>query len=183
MITRQGQAMHALTNRLVPIMRQDNAVWNENPDIRKVCNPKMPLLVLTNTTIHQLTLLQTMVDSSAGGDYWTPEILTQSLMGIWLAASFQPWVVSLQASTSLYIGVNHLQNLHFIILTLCERPEYIDMLRTELDQEDLSGEEFEKLPLLDSFIKEVFRTRPLDLRKSIQQFTENRELTILHSWC
>lgn len=52
------------------------------------------LLQFLLTRYPQLTLLQTMVESSEGNDYWTPEILTQSLMGIWLAASFQPWVVS-----------------------------------------------------------------------------------------
>lgn len=57
------------------------------------------------------------------------------------------------------------------------------MLRTEISQEDLASSDLEKLPLLDSFIKEVFRTKPLDLRKSMQQITETRWLTILQSQC
>lgn len=40
--------MRALTDTLVPIMRQDDGVWNEHPDTRKVCVSKSPASVPAN---------------------------------------------------------------------------------------------------------------------------------------
>ena len=41
-----------------------------------------------------MTLLQNMVDASKESDYWTPNALIQAIVGIWFAASHQPWIVS-----------------------------------------------------------------------------------------
>lgn len=87
-----------------------------------------------------------------GNDYWTPRVLAQALIGILFAASHQPWM-----------------NLNFVILELCTRPEYIDLLRQETEEqqnrEELNYQSLERLPLLDSFIKETVRLNPLDTRK------------------
>ena len=60
------------------------------------------------------------------------------------------------------------QNLHFIILELCRRPEYRNLLRQEIDaQGKMKYQDTSDLPRLDSFIKESVRLNPLDLSTSI----------------
>lgn len=89
-----------------------------------------------------------MSELTEGNDYWTPEILSQSLLGIWFAASHQPWM-----------------NLDFMLLELCARPEWQSILRNEIgDYGAQSYESLEQLPLLDSFMKETIRMNPLDTR-------------------
>jgi cytochrome P450 len=86
---------------------------------------------------------------TVGNEYWTPDIMAQSLLGIWFAASHQPWM-----------------NLHFVLLELCTRPDYQTSLRNEILQAgELSYDRLEQLPLLDSFIKETMRLNPLDTRR------------------
>lgn len=94
--------------------------------------------------------MHNMTKLADASDYWDPELLSQSLLGIWFAASHQPWM-----------------NLHFIILELCARKEWQTSLRQELEQHlPLDYETLERLPLLDSFIKETVRLNPLDTRMS-----------------
>ncbi|KAE9372172.1 cytochrome P450 [Stipitochalara longipes BDJ] len=107
----------------------------------------------------KLTLIHKMAEFSDGSDYWTPESLSQAFLGIWFAAIHQPWM-----------------NLDFVLLELCSRPEYIELLREEIgDYAELDSALLEKLPLLDSFIKETVRSSPLDSmgvrRKALKPFT------------
>ena len=44
-------------------------------------------------TQNQLTVVYSMMSLSDGNTYWTPEVLAQALLGIWFAASHQPWMV------------------------------------------------------------------------------------------
>lgn len=93
--------------------------------------------------------MHNMARFSESSDYWDPELLSQSLLGIWFAASHQPWM-----------------NLDFIMLELCTRPEWQTRLREELQQNGpLDYNTLEHLPLLDSFIKETVRLNPLDTRR------------------
>lgn len=56
-------------------------------------------------------------------------------------------------------------NLDFVVLELCSRPENIQILRDEIGEfPELDYEKLERLPLLDSFIKETIRLNPLDTR-------------------
>lgn len=43
-------------------------------------------------------LIQTVLEETNGkeGDYWTPEILLEMVMGMFFAASHQPWSMSIQ---------------------------------------------------------------------------------------
>ncbi|KAL9121511.1 MAG: hypothetical protein Q9187_001931 [Circinaria calcarea] len=100
-----------------------------------------------------------MTELSKGSNYWTPKVLAQALLGVWFAAAHQPWM-----------------NLDFVLLELCTRPEYIEILRTEVgDPTNLNYTNLEKLPFLDSFIKETVRVNPLDTlairRKALKPFT------------
>jgi len=92
-----------------------------------------------------------MTELNPDPEYWTPPMLAQAILGIWFAAAHQPWM-----------------NLDFIMLQLCSRPDYVEELRSEIDDMKPSCyDDIVKLPLLDSFVKEVVRTTPLDSRKSI----------------
>ncbi|KAL9123111.1 MAG: hypothetical protein Q9187_000340 [Circinaria calcarea] len=106
-----------------------------------------------------MTLLHNMIEFSKESSYWDPNTLIQAIAGIWFAASHQPWI-----------------NLHFVFLELCNRPEYVQLLRDEIDSaKSLDYAEITKLPILDSFIKEAVRVNPLDKmsirRKAIKPFT------------
>ncbi|KAI9709132.1 MAG: hypothetical protein M1820_003578 [Bogoriella megaspora] len=99
--------------------------------------------------LEQLTMFSNMLKASKESTYWSPSLLIQATLGIWFAASHQPWM-----------------NLHFIFLELCARPEYIEVLRAELADAALSEkmdyERLMQLPILDSFIKVSVRLNPLD---------------------
>ena len=100
-----------------------------------------------NEHLQNLTLLHNLKNASKISDYWTTNLLIQAILGIWFAASHQPWM-----------------NLHFIILELCNRPEWIERLREEL-KDNMDFETITHLRLLDSFIKECVRLNPLDRSK------------------
>ena len=52
-------------------------------------------------------------------------------------------------------------------MELCARPDYADMIYDEIQSVDsLDHESIEKLPILDSFIKETVRLNPLDKSKN-----------------
>ncbi|XRM44127.1 hypothetical protein ABZX51_007273 [Aspergillus tubingensis] len=129
MITWRGSAMHLIQDRLIDVITAGIDNLDEKPEIKK------------------LTLLYHMVDlSTADRSYWTPERLSQSLLGLWLAASHQPWV-----------------NLHAILVELCLRPEWQDALRDEaLQSQDDLASKINELPLLDSFMRETARVNSLD---------------------
>ncbi|KAL9133122.1 MAG: hypothetical protein Q9175_005700 [Cornicularia normoerica] len=111
-----------------------------------------------------MTLFHNLIESSKGSDYWTPNMLIQAIVGMWFAASHQPWI-----------------NLHFLLLELCARPEYVQLIRQEIrSQEKLDYATISSLPILDSFMKESVRLNPLDLmsirRKALKpfQFANNK---------
>ncbi|KAK2615929.1 hypothetical protein N8I77_002650 [Diaporthe amygdali] len=140
-LTNRGEAMRLIQGRLFEYMGPGRSNWDE-PDLTK-----------------RLTIMHNMTELADDSDYWNPELLSQSLLGIWFAASHQPWM-----------------NLHFIILELCARKEWQVSLRQELEQHlPLDYETLEQLPLLDSFIKETVRLNPLDTlairRKALEPYT------------
>ena len=125
LITWNGRSIRTIFDRLRKII-DDEDTWTEDEHLRN------------------LTLLQNLKSASTSSSYWTTDLLIQAVLGIWFAASHQPWM-----------------NLHFVILELCNRPEWVDMLREEL-KDNLGLEAVTNLPLLDSFIKECVRLNPLD---------------------
>ncbi|PWY85811.1 cytochrome P450 [Aspergillus sclerotioniger CBS 115572] len=138
-----GKAKHKTQDRLRDLISGVEE-WNEPPEIK------------------ELTLLNDLIELSAENrDYWTPERLSQSTLGLWLAASHQPWV-----------------NLTAILLELSARPEWQDRLRAEAaeyaDDSDLANH-IDGLPLLDSFLRETTRMNVLDRvairRKALADYT------------
>ena len=78
---------------------------------------------------------------------------------------YPPILQRLYASTLIQI-----KNLHFVLLELCDRPDYVDLIRAEIEhQEKLDYTTVSSLPILDSFIKESARLNPLDLCKFCPQ--------------
>ncbi|KAH9988480.1 cytochrome P450 [Xylariaceae sp. FL0662B] len=141
LLTNSGEAMHHIQAQLLKRMSTDPSTWDEPEDTKF------------------MTIIYNMVDLTGSSDYWNPELLSQSLLGIWFAASHQPWM-----------------NLHFVILELCVRQEWQTRLRQELIQHSpLNYDILEQLPLLDSFIKETVRLNPLDTlairRKALEPYT------------
>ena len=101
---------------------------------------------------NELDLLQMLWDGAEGADK-TPEFLAYTALAVSFAA--------IRTSSSV---PTHL------LYDLCARPEYVDSLRTEV--EDMLAEEgsftkagFNKLVKLDSFMKESQRFNPLTLSK------------------
>ncbi|KAF2647984.1 cytochrome P450 [Lophiostoma macrostomum CBS 122681] len=89
-----------------------------------------------------------MNELTQSSSYWDgPEMRAQNMLGIWFAASHQPWTT-----------------LTTILLELSARREWQDLLRREME-EHASLQDFktlDRLPFLDSFIKEVVRLNPGD---------------------
>ncbi|MCJ1312323.1 hypothetical protein MMC25_005997 [Agyrium rufum] len=109
--------------------------------------------------IRKLTILDLLIECTQDSPYWTSHTLAESVAGIWFAGSHQPYV-----------------QLYFIVIELCRRPEYVAMLRNELDGcVQLSATTIVNLPLLESFMKEAMRISPPDLqsirRKALKPFT------------
>lgn len=71
----------------------------------------------------------------------------QNMLGIWFAASHQPWM-----------------NLNFILLEVCARPDWQEALRREIEDNGPLDDyrKLDGLQLLDSFMKETVRLHPLD---------------------
>jgi Cytochrome P450 len=136
--------------------------WDEPQRLKRVISTSGPHPCLKALTSLQLTILHNMTELTSGRDYWTLDVLAQSLLGFWFAASHQPWV-----------------NLGFVVLGLCSRPECVELLQNEIgDSSSLDYGKFAKLPLLDSFIKETVRLNPLDTHMLLENaFFPSTKLT------
>ena len=115
------------------------------------------------TLASKITLFQNMLEASADSKYWTHSLVIQAILGIWFAASHQPWIVGHIDSHGNVLLLTFCQNLHFVFLELCARPEYVEMINQEIRAAGkLDYEKIDRLPVLDSFVKESVRLNPLD---------------------
>ena len=169
MITKNGRALDVLLSRLLVAAGPKPSAWRED-ELKTVrsCYALHNRRVLMKPKI---TLFHNMMEASKESSYWTPIAVVQALLGIWFAASHQPWIVC-NAACVLVQTLIQIQNLHFVFLELCSRPEYIELIREEIKEvEDrLDCETVCRLPLLDSFIKESVRLNPLDKSESKPKF-------------
>ncbi|OTB13472.1 hypothetical protein K445DRAFT_304233 [Daldinia sp. EC12] len=141
LLTKRGEAMHLIQKKLAYCIGPEGSNENDSDETKSL------------SILHNMTAL---ADTS---DYWNSELLSQSLLGIWFAASHQPWM-----------------NLHFVLLELSTRKEWQSALRQEIAQHGpLDYKGLEELPLLDGFIKETVRCNPLDTlairRKALEPYT------------
>ncbi|KAJ5929280.1 cytochrome P450 [Penicillium verhagenii] len=141
-VTRKGQAMKQVEERVCPIIEKGVESWD---DLSKV----------------EHTILYNMMEETKDNrSYWTPAAVCQAIMGLWLAASHQPWV-----------------NLYIFIYQLCAQPEWQDIVRDEFraNGSGLDFDSLENLPLLDSFMRESSRFHCLDKlnirRKAMRDYT------------
>ncbi|KAF2874573.1 cytochrome P450 [Massariosphaeria phaeospora] len=142
-ITKRGRAMHILQSHFYDIMGPGRENWDE------------PEAIKPYTIIHNMTNL------GSSSRYWDgADVKSQNLLGVWFAASHQPWM-----------------NLHFILLELCAQPDWQVRLRQELEGcgDFLDYDNLRNLPFLDSLIKETLRLNPLDTlgvrRKAVEAYT------------
>ena len=99
--------------------------------------------------------IQFFIDANSKKGAWTTHKLIQVLLGMWFAALHQPALL-----------------LTYALEDLCDHPQYIEPLRKELRMCDINEEALDRLPLLDSFLKESARLHPSDsiaLRRKVLQ--------------
>ncbi|MCJ1380900.1 ADP-ribosylation factor protein 3 [Xylographa soralifera] len=94
-------------------------------------------------------IVQYAVAAGQGKDYWTPKRIVLFVDSLWRSAIH-----------SVPLTLTHAVN------SLCEHPEYIQPLREEIENQPITDHNIlENLPLLNSFLKETLRIRPLDSGK------------------
>ena len=139
--------MRALTKTFMNILDTQGGTWDEDEQIKRVST--LSTLDGRALTIKcKCTIAHNMATMSESNDYWSgPAMFAQDMLGIWFAASHQPWM-----------------NLNFILMEACARPDCQEAIRQELlNSAPLDGyKKLDDLPLLDSFMKETVRFTPLD---------------------
>ena len=103
LITKRGKALHIIFRYLNSAMDLKQNGWHEREDLKSVSHTLYSLTVATRDSRliqSQMTLLQNMIQASKDSDYWAPNTLIQAIVGIWFAASHQPWIVSKQMQST-----------------------------------------------------------------------------------
>ena len=94
--------MQYLLGRLLRVIESQEEDWNETADIKPVRGTLVEHRD-TTLTVLELTVLHSMVESGKDSNYWDAYTLAQALLGIWFAASHQPWVVYDSLPSSLIV--------------------------------------------------------------------------------
>ncbi|KAL0259286.1 hypothetical protein SLS55_005022 [Diplodia seriata] len=98
------------------------------------------------------------IDASRGKKGWTVEKIVQVLLGVWFASVHQPALA-----------------LAYALDDLCRHPEYVGLLRHDLESTPSTAPALQHVPLLDSFLKESARLHPSEAisvrRQAIKHFT------------
>lgn len=149
-LTTGGAAMHTVQRRFNEILGPGRENWNEEEHIKQV-RPMASVLLsktLTFFPFQQRTIINNMYELTQSSKYWnSPEMNSQNMLGVWFAASHQPWSV-----------------LTSLLLELAAREDLQAEMREEIENhaqlDDFKS--LDKLPLLDSFMKEVVRLYPVD---------------------
>ena len=96
-ITKRGKALHTIFRYLNDAIDLKQNGWHEKEDLKSVSHVYILSRQGTTRLIQsQITLLRNMIQASKDSEYWTPNTLIQAIVGIWFAASHQPWIVSSQ---------------------------------------------------------------------------------------
>lgn len=89
--------------------------------------------------------IQFFVDANSPRHKWSAQKIVQAVLGIWFASVHQP-------ALSLFYALDD----------LCAYPEYVGLLRNQIETCRATGGNLDSLPLLDSFLKESARLHPSD---------------------
>ncbi|KAI0095586.1 cytochrome P450 [Daldinia grandis] len=73
-LTNRGEAMHLIQEKLSQCI--ESGLSNQTKADR----------------IQSHTILYNIITLTSGSGYWNPDLISQSLLGIWFAASYQPWM-------------------------------------------------------------------------------------------
>ncbi|KAK4063192.1 hypothetical protein Trihar35433_8987 [Trichoderma harzianum] len=126
-----------------------------------IIEQRLAIRGLQSTEATPMDCMQWLIDNSPRKNPWTPAKMVGEIMAVWFGSVHQ------LAMTSTYA-----------IQDLCLHPEYVEPLRIEIrDYFHLSNSprDVERLPLLDSFIKESVRNSNFDAitcrRKALVPYT------------
>lgn len=97
------------------------------------------------TTNPPLDCIQFFVDASFQNDAWSARKIVQVILGIWFASVHQPAL-----------------SLVYALDDLCAFPDHAECLRQTIEYCLSHEEDLDRLPLLDSFLKESARVHPSD---------------------
>lgn len=156
-LIRGYKASRTLVERLTPVVEKrlrDNHQYSVNG---------------SDTTDKPADCIQFFIDAGlkqrAGSKPWTAQKIVQVLLGVWFAAVHQPAMCLVYALDDLCAQQS-------------SDPQYIDQLRKDItDAISSDGEtvDIDKIPSLDSFLKESTRLNPTDSisvrRKVLQSFS------------
>ena len=124
-----------------------------------------------------MDILQWMIDSSPKQSPWSATKIVQVTLGLWFGSIHQPAMVR-NSQPCLFILTNfYPQAIVYALYDLCRHPEYIEALREEMNlrfKDDETGDPFEKMFLLDSFLKESARFSPSDSSRFPKQGIDER---------
>ena len=108
-----------------------------------------------------------MIGSSPKQSPWSATKIVQVTLGLWSGSIHQPAMVR-NSQPSLFILADiRAQAIVYALYDLCQHPQYIEALREEMTrcEENKTGDPFEEMVLLDSFLKESARFSPSDSRE------------------
>lgn len=114
------------------------------------------------------------MDHSPKTKPWTVARVVHELIAVWFGSvHITSTVRAITLRPNLHLADKRIQTACVALFDLCERPEYIDILRQEI--EHTGWEEFDKsggklFPLMDSFMKESARLCPIESGTVFQHF-------------
>lgn len=111
--------------------------------------------------------IEFFIDANSQKHTWSAQKMVQVIIGIWFASVHQPAL-----------------SLIYALDDLCDYPEYVELLRKELETSSGIERALDSLPLLDSFLKESARLHPSDsisVRRKVLQphrFSDGTDLCV-----
>ena len=100
-----------------------------------------------------------------------PHYSVRVILQIWSAASHQPWIVRHLAPNRSVLPLTLCQDPNLIFLELYAVPKYVEMTYQEMPTAgNLEYKGIDRLPILNSSIKDSVRLSPLDQSRSSHHF-------------
>jgi cytochrome P450 len=160
-----SEVLRFLPSFLAPIaapilMRQGRAAKTLIRYLHSVIEERLMNQSSANPQTKSLDCIQWIIDTNSRKNNWSTERVIQVVIGLWYASVHQ-------LAISVVYG----------LVDLCEHAEYLEPLREEVEKHrhlDYVDEDLERMPRLDSFLKESARLHPSDSisirRKAVQPY-------------